>query len=330
MTAADGGDRHGQLAARAVALFGVLDQHRLDQLADGGRHVLRQRRRRLAHLHHRHRDRALRAEGPVPGQALVAHDAQGVDVPRRPGLRTAGLFGGDVVRGAHHHARAGDRHRVRGLGDAEVGQLHLAVDPDEDVARFDVAVHVAPLVRGLQCPRGLLHDPQGLLGVERAAGDQRRQRLAADELHHQVRGAGVADRAVVLAVVVHRGDPGVVERRDGTGLDAEPVQELRVVGQLGAQHLDRDVPPEPDVLGLPHLAHAADGDAPVQLVAAGDPVAGGEHSHRPPPAAVGVADVRKATFRTPHVGKVAFRTPRNTPRRTPRDVLIARSAARRR
>ena len=87
------------------------------------------------------------------------------------------------------------------------------------------------------------------------------------------------ERPVVLAVVVHRGDAGVVQRGDGAGLDPEPVQELRVARQLGAQDLHGDVAAQPDVFGLPHLAHPADGDAPVELVAVGDAVAGGEDAH---------------------------------------------------
>ena len=64
-----------------------------------------------------------------------------------------------------------------------------AVGADQDVARLDVAVHEPALVRRLQRPRGLLEQPQRLVRVDRAAGDERGQRLAADQLHHQVGGA---------------------------------------------------------------------------------------------------------------------------------------------
>jgi hypothetical protein len=46
----------------------------------------------------------------------------------------------------------------------------------------------------------------------------------------------------------------------------ESVPELGVTGQLRLEHLDRDLAVQPGVVGLPHLAHPADGDAPAQPV----------------------------------------------------------------
>ena len=92
-------------------------------------------------------------------------------------------------------------------------------------------------------------------------GQDRRERVALDELHHQVRGVlGAVDDGGGLAVVVHRGDAGVVQRRGRAGLGAEPVQELGVPAQLRLEHLDGDAAVQPGVRGLPDLAHAADGD----------------------------------------------------------------------
>jgi hypothetical protein len=68
---------------------------------------------------------------------------------------------------------------------------------------------------------------------------------------------------------VHGGDAGVVERRGGACLGAEPVQELGVPAQFGLEHLDRDPAVEPGVGRLPHLAHAADGDAAGESVPVG-------------------------------------------------------------
>ena len=56
-------------------------------------------------------------------------------------------------------------------------------------------------------------------------------------------------------------------------------EELGIVGQLGAQHLHRDAAAQPGVGGLPDLAHAADGDAAVELVAVGDVLPRGEDVH---------------------------------------------------
>src|SRR5690606_4890718 len=73
----------------------------------------------------------------------------------------------------------------------------------------------------------------------------------------------------------------MVQRRRGAGLGTEPVQELRVPGQLGLEDLDRHGAIQPGVRGLPHLAHAAHRDAGVQAVAVGEQLAGGERHWSP-------------------------------------------------
>ena len=98
-----------------------------------------------------------------------------------------------LLRG-HEHRRAGDDAALRdagvvgGAGQAEVGDLRL-VRPafEQDVARLDVAVdQVTRMGRGQ--PLGdLPADPQHLGHVERAAPVEfLLERLAGDELHHQV------------------------------------------------------------------------------------------------------------------------------------------------
>src|ERR1700744_1312529 len=85
------------------------------------------------------------APSPVNGgltQTLfVSNPSQRVDVAGRRWVVAEGLFGGDVLGGAHHHAGLGDRSGVDGLGDTEVGDLHLAGGGDQNVARLDVAMH---------------------------------------------------------------------------------------------------------------------------------------------------------------------------------------------
>jgi hypothetical protein len=51
-------------------------------------------------------------------------------------------------------------------------------------------------------------------------------------------------------------------------LGAEAGDEGRVPGVLAAQDLDRDGPAQQEVAGPPHLAHAAGGQQPEELVAA--------------------------------------------------------------
>ena len=120
-------------------------------------------------------------------------------------------------------------------------------------------------------------------GQPAGPGQHDGQRLARDQFHHQVGGAAqvAAGPADHLAVVVDRGDARVVQRRGDPGLGAEPFDELRIAGQLGPQDLQRDHPGQPDVVGGPHLAHAADRDQVVQPVAAGQQQAGRGHHGAP-------------------------------------------------
>jgi hypothetical protein len=141
-------------------------------------------------------------------------------------------------------------------GDAEVGDLDPAVRRDEQVARLDVAVHQPGGVRGVQRHRGLRDDVEHAVGGQRVlALEDRRQRLAGHELHHEEGGA------VLLAVVVDVGDALVVDEGGVPRLRAEPLQEPRVAEVLVLQDLDGDGAADHEIGRFPHLAHAADGDA---------------------------------------------------------------------
>ena len=70
----------------------------------------------------------------------------------------------------------------------------------------------------------------------------------------------------LLAGVVDGDDRGVVQRRGVLRLAAEPQLERVVAGEVGAQHLDRDVPAEPEVATAVHLGHAAVAEQLADLV----------------------------------------------------------------
>ena len=76
----------------------------------------------------------------------------------------------------------------------------------------------------------------------------------------------VAVHVLGLAGVVDRDDRRVVQRRGGLRLAAEPGLERGVAGEVGAQHLDRDVPAEPEVAAAVHLGHAAVAERLADLV----------------------------------------------------------------
>ena len=205
------------------------------------------------------------AEGRPAHQQLVEHAAEGVDVRARVDGVAPGLLGAEVGGGAHHGADLGEvlvGVGGDGPGDAEVGDLHLAGGGDEHVAGLHVAVDDAVAVGEAEGGGHVGADVGHPVGVERALGAQDvRQRAAVDVLHDDEVGA------VRLAPVVDADDVGVVEVGGRRGLPPEPLDERRVGGELGEQHLHGDGPVEQLVAGEEHLGHAAAPEAPVQLVA---------------------------------------------------------------
>jgi hypothetical protein len=113
------------------------------------------------------------AEGELSGQALVQDAAQGVDVRAVAHRLALDLLGGDIVDGAEEvsGARQPTRQLRRSLGEAEVGEVHVAAAGgprallvgDEDVARLDVTVHQPGPVGGVQRTTDLAEQPQGPL-----------------------------------------------------------------------------------------------------------------------------------------------------------------------
>ncbi|MFO0751107.1 MAG: hypothetical protein U1F43_36350 [Myxococcota bacterium] len=140
--------------------------------------------------------------------------------------------------------------------------MDLAERADHDVVGLQVAVEHAALVRvghGVEHMEGTEPRPEAVAGVDGSPG--RRARLvdvrrapasAAHELH------GVDDGAVGPGLErVHRHDARVLEARGGARLEAEAARGAGVVGEVGAEPLQRHLAPEVDVLGAQHLAHGA-------------------------------------------------------------------------
>ena len=184
--------------------------------------------------------------------------------------------------GAHVEELAAQRPPVgvrglgRGLGDAEVHELHLALERDQDVLGADVAVHD-------------LHRPPLLVllavGVLEGGADLAHHAQAQVEGHAQpLLPRALHDRAQVAAVdVLHRDvvalldppevedlhDARVGEARHHLGLVDEHVEELLVVGEVGQDALQRhDLLEALDArpLRLEDLGHAADRHAVEELV----------------------------------------------------------------
>jgi hypothetical protein len=112
-------------------------------------------------------------------------------------------------------------------------------------------VHDPAAVRHIQRTRDLDPVAQHLRQRQRPLGEAVGERLPLEQLHHQVIGA------VVVADVVKRADVRVVEVGDRACLALETGADFRVRGEVGRQHLDRDVTTQAGIPGAVDLAHAA-------------------------------------------------------------------------
>jgi hypothetical protein len=189
------------------------------------------RRRRVVEVLRQELHQRLPFEGRPPGQHLVEHDAQRVDVgPPVDGV-AHDLLGRHVLRRAQD--LAGARHRrplavVEELGDAEIEHAREVLAPgalgEDDVVRLEVAVNDAVCVCVGQRRRDLLGDVDGTEGCQRGlARDDVAQADAGDQLHGDEQ-----DAALVLAEVEERHRVRMRQSRHHLGLGLEATQELRV------------------------------------------------------------------------------------------------------
>ena len=210
---------------------------------------------------HRDLDRCVAVERQRPGDQLVEHDAERVEIRALVDVRAARLLGREVLRGADDRSRL--RHlRRAGARDAEVGHLDPPLAVDEDVVRLDVAVDEVLAVRDAQCGEDLARvvdrdrDRRGAAG-----GDQLLQAAPVEVLHRDVVGA------LGLPAVEDRDDVRVREARCVLRLAAEALDELLVVRVPVVQDLDRDPAAQFLVLGEVDVRHAAGAKLAHDLIA---------------------------------------------------------------
>ena len=189
-------------------------------------------------------------------QALVDHHARGPHVGRRRGGVAAAGLGGHVGEGAEEPVVDG-RVGVGDGGDAEVGEPHGAVAPEQDVRRLDVAVDDAVRVGVREGVADGGRDAEERLVRQRLLAQGALQVAAVHELRDDV------DVLVVLEDLAQAHDVGMAEPRgdrdlapralpeDGVvrdGLDGHGVAGLLVVraeDRARAADAEHSVDPEP-------------------------------------------------------------------------------------
>jgi hypothetical protein len=215
------------------------------------------------------------------GQALEEQAGQRVDVGPVVGRGRAEPLGGHVVQRTDGRAGSGQAGAVDRAGDPEVDQVDevrgVLGAGAQHVGRFDVAVHQAVRVRGVQRRGDLGDHVHGRRRVERAARQHRAQVGALDQPHVD------EQLATDLAVAVDRDDVRLAEPGGHLGLVAEPRGVVRVAGQARQQQLERDHPVLGGVVGPVDLAHAAAAEQGLDPVRAEHPLV-----HRAPRTVMGV------------------------------------------
>ncbi len=143
---------------------------------------------------------------------------------------------------------SGARHAVR---QAEIEQLHLAFRSQHDIARLQMPVNDAVLVRLFESGGDLDGDADQFHFGDRAAASIVGQRLPGDELH---------DNEIHVAVaveVVDRRDVRMTQLRERVGFAPQPPACIGIDRRRAVDDLDGDVTAEPVVVGSIGLAHPA-------------------------------------------------------------------------
>jgi hypothetical protein len=192
-------------------------------------------------------------EGQLPGEHLVEHH------PGRPHIRPRILEPGPPLLRRHVPRRArpsqvrdtpvAGRQQVR---QAEVQQLHRPRWGEEDIARLEVSVDEAALVRVRQPPGDALQHLQRAPYFQPSPFQQCRERLALQALHHQEGQARLVGNVPPLGHVEDADDVLVVQPGNRPGLS----QRFRLEARARQEELERYFTLKRLVPGAKDLTHA--------------------------------------------------------------------------
>ena len=211
-------------------------------------------------------------EGMLAGEQLEEQEAGGPDVRAGIGDFAAPLLRGHVRRRTAHGegARRHSHHRPR---EAEVEELRPAIAQHEDVARLEVAVDEAPLVRVREPLGNVGHQVQRAPQVGPLPPQQGPQGFALQVLHdeegHPRRRpfASLGKAGVPLGHVVDAEDVFMVQPGHGPRLLAQACQQLGAgLGPARREELQGDGALEFPVQRTEDVSHASLPEQPDDLV----------------------------------------------------------------
>ena len=183
----------------------------------------------------------------------------------------ASLFGAHVKRGADEETGLGDAADgpiAAPLGDAEIehfGDFAVVVGHQVNVLGLEIAVNDADGVRAREGAGDVRDETVSRRIIEpRNALEPLRDRLALQELHHDVGGAGPN------AVIEYMHDVRAAQLRFDLGLALETGDHFGLPSPLAFDELDCARDAETEVRGLPHRPHAPFADLAYQPEAIGN------------------------------------------------------------
>ena len=140
--------------------------------------------------------------------------------------------------------------RSRHFGQAEIKNLGVTAIGNEDVRRFDIAMHDAFAVCGLKRVGHFNCEREQALLFHGSAFDQVLQRLAGQALHHD------EQMSIVLSNFVDGADVGMIQGRSSASFPAKALQSLWILRGVVRKKLECDEAAEQRVFGLVHHSHA--------------------------------------------------------------------------
>ncbi len=232
---------HPQLTGAVVPVLwpfreGTAD-HRVEGLWDPGN--IGDARRLLVQVGRDRRRGRIPVKGRGAHQARVQKATERVDVTARVGRFSAQLLRRHVVERSDPPARVrGARPLVGEPRDPEVRQIRVGV-AEQNVRRFDVAMHQAPLVGRVERTCDLVSDLGCLHGRQPSPRTQQSLQVRPIDIsHHQI------EVAILLPRPVDGDHVWMIDRGHQSGLTLKTAKCVRVSRQFVVDQLDRNGPIE--------------------------------------------------------------------------------------